>query len=193
VYTLLRGQIAKRIEIEDEEFERVKTYFIPKKMRKGQFLLHSGEVCKYSTFVEKGCLRQYFIDANGIEHVVQFAIEDWWISDMYSLLSKKPATYNIDALENSEVLQLERSREERLREEMPKFERFFRLLLEGGMIARERRIAASLSMSAEQQYLCLLDMYPNIVQRVAQNQIASYLGITPQSLSRIRKDLSEKS
>jgi CRP-like cAMP-binding protein len=192
MFDLLRAHITKRIDLTDKEFERAKAFFIPKKIRNGQFLLHSGEVCKYATYVEKGCLRQYFIDADGIEHVVQFAIEDWWISDMYSLLSGKAATYNIDALENSEVLLLERSQEERLREEMPKFERFFRLLLEGGMVARERRIAASLSLSAEEQYLCLLDMYPSIVQRVAQHQIASYLGITPQSLSRIRKDLTEK-
>jgi CRP-like cAMP-binding protein len=192
MFDLLRAHIAKRVVLTDEEFERVTTFFIPKKVRKGQYLLHAGEVCRYVAFVVKGCLRQYYIDAKGEEHVVQFAIEDWWISDMYSTLTGQPATYNIDALENSEVLLFERRALDTLGGEIPKFEKFFRLLLEGSFIAKERRIAASLSLSAEEQYLCMLDMYPKIVQRIPQNQIASYLGITPQSLSRIRKELAGK-
>ena len=111
---------------------------------------------------------------------------------MYSTLTGKPATYNIDALENSEVLLFERSRLDELSETIPQFDKFFRLLLEGAFVAKERRIAASISFSAEEQYLCMQEMYPQIVQRVPQNQIASYLGITPQSLSRIRKELSER-
>ena len=192
MFELLKTHILKRVELTDEEFEHAKTFFIPKKIRRGQFLLYAGEVCKYVAFVEKGCMRQYYIDAKGEEHVVQFAIEDWWISDMYSTLTGKPATYNIDALENSEVLLFERSRQDELCERIPKFERFFRLLLEGAFVAKERRIAAAISFSAEQQYLCMQEMYPKIVQRIPQNQIASYLGITPQSLSRIRRELSEK-
>ena len=192
MYDLLRTHIQKRVELTDEEFELAKTFFIPKKFRRGQFLLYAGEICKYVAFVEQGCLRQYYIDAKGEEHVVQFAIEDWWISDMYSTLTGKPATYNIDALENSEVLLFERSRLDELSETIAQFEKFFRLLLEGAFVAKERRIAASISFSAEEQYLCMQEMYPQIVQRVPQNQIASYLGITPQSLSRIRKELSER-
>ncbi len=192
MYDLLRTHIQKRVELTDEEFELAKTFFIPKKFRRGQFLLYAGEICKYVAFVEQGCLRQYYIDAKGEEHVVQFAIEDWWISDMYSTLTGKPATYNIDALENSEVLLFERSRLDELSETIPQFDKFFRLLLEGAFVAKERRIAASISFSAEEQYLCMQEMYPQIVQRVPQNQIASYLGITPQSLSRIRKELSER-
>ena len=192
MYDLLRTHIQKRVELTDEEFELAKTFFIPKKFRRGQFLLYAGEICKYVAFVEQGCMRQYYIDAKGEEHVVQFAIEDWWISDMYSTLTGKPATYNIDALENSEVLLFERSRLDELSETIPQFDKFFRLLLEGAFVAKERRIAASISFSAEEQYLCMQEMYPQIVQRVPQNQIASYLGITPQSLSRIRKELSER-
>jgi CRP-like cAMP-binding protein len=192
MFELLRPQILKRISLTDEEFERAKTFFIPKKIRKDQFLLHAGEVCRYLAFVERGCLRQYSIDGNGEEHVVQFAIEDWWISDMYSSLTGTPATYNIDALEDSEVLLLDIALQEKLCTEMPAFERFFRLLLQGSFVAKERRITAALSLSAEEQYLSLLDTYPQIAQRVPQNQIASYLGITPQSLSRIRKQLTER-
>lgn len=192
MYEVLRAHIQKRIQISEEEFEVARTFFTPKKLRRGQFLLHAGESFKSIAFVETGCLRQYYIDAKGEEHVVQFAIEDWWISDMYSTLTGTPATYNIDALEISEVLLFERSRLEEVCQRIPQFERFFRLLLEGAFIAKERRIAASIGLSAEEQYLNMLDMYPKIVQRVAQNQIASYLGITPQSLSRIRKDLAGK-
>ena len=192
MFDLLRSQILKRISLTDGEFERVKTFFIPKKIRKGQFLLRAGEVSRYLAFVEKGCLRQYSIDSKGEEHVVQFAIEDWWISDMYSSLTGAPATYNIDALEDSEVLLLDTALQEKLCTEIPPFERFFRLLLQGSFVAKERRITAALSLSAEEQYLSLLEMYPELFQRVPQNQIASYLGITPQSLSRIRKTLADK-
>jgi len=192
MFDLLRSQILKRISLTDGEFERVKTFFIPKKIRKGHFLLRAGEVSRYLAFVEKGCLRQYSIDSKGEEHVVQFAIEDWWISDMYSSLTGAPATYNIDALEDSEVLLLDTALQEKLCTEIPPFERFFRLLLQGSFVAKERRITAALSLSAEEQYLSLLEMYPELFQRVPQNQIASYLGITPQSLSRIRKTLADK-
>jgi CRP-like cAMP-binding protein len=192
MFDLLQVHILKRVRLTEKELNLARTFFVPKKIRRGQFLLHSGEVCKYIAFVEKGCLRQYYIDNKGEEHVVQFAIEDWWISDMYSTLSGTPATYNIDALENSELLLFERSRMDELTGQIPQFEKFFRLLLEGAFISKERRIAASLGMSAEEQYLCMLDMYPKIVQRVPQHQVASYLGITPQSLSRIRKELADK-
>jgi CRP-like cAMP-binding protein len=192
MYDLLHTHIQKRVHLDDSEFEIAKTFFVPKKIRRGQFMLHEGEICRFVAFVERGCLRQYNIDSKGEEHVVQFAIEDWWISDMYSTLMGEPATYNIDAIEDSEVLLFERSRLDELCERIPTFERFFRLLLEGAFMAKERRIAASLSKSAEEQYLSMLEMYPKIVQRVPQNQIASYLGITPQSLSRIRKELTEK-
>jgi len=192
MFDLLRSQILKRISLTDGEFERVKTFFIPKKIRKGHFLLRAGEVSRYLAFVEKGCLRQYSIDSKGEEHVVQFAIEDWWISDMYSSLTGAPATYSIDALEDSEVLLLDTALQEKLCTEIPPFERFFRLLLQGSFVAKERRITAALSLSAEEQYLSLLEMYPELFQRVPQNQIASYLGITPQSLSRIRKTLADK-
>jgi CRP-like cAMP-binding protein len=192
MFDLLQKHILKRINLTDEEFERCTTFFIPKKLRKHQFLLQEGEVCRSIAFVVKGCLRCYSVDDKGEEHIVQFAIEDWWISDPYSALTGEPSEYNIDALEDSELLLLEKSAEERLLVEIPKFERLFRILLENRFVASQRRINASLSTSAEERYLGFLKTYPAIVRRVSQNQIASYLGITPQSLSRIRKELSEK-
>lgn len=188
----LRSHIARYIELTDEEFERCTQLFIPKKVRKRGFLLQEGDVCKQIAFVTKGCLRSYTVDSKGDEHVMQFAIESWWISDLYSFLSGEPGTYYIDALEDSELLLIDNGSYERLCTDVPKFERFFRLLLQNNYIATQRRIAASLSMSAEDQYLHLLRSYPNIIKRVSQRHIASYLGITPEALSRIRKRLSEK-
>jgi CRP-like cAMP-binding protein len=192
MFDQLHAHILKRIPISEAEFEQVKTLCIPKKVRRSQFLSHAGDPAHHVAFVEKGCLRLYSVDDNGEEHVVQFAIEDWWISDLYSFLTGTPATYNIDALEDSEVLLLDRTAQEKICTLLPQFERFFRLLYQGSIISKERRILGTLSLSAEEQYLAFIETYPTIVQRIPQNQIASYLGITPQSLSRIRKELTEK-
>ncbi|HEY6951502.1 MAG TPA: Crp/Fnr family transcriptional regulator [Bacteroidota bacterium] len=192
MYNPLRSHLERRIHLTDEEFERCAAFFTPKKIRKRQFILQEGNVCKHITFVTDGCLRAYTVDSNGEEHVIQFAIEDWWISDLQSFLTGNPATYNIDALEDSEVLLLELEARERMLLAVPKLERFFRLLQEGNYVAMHHRIEESLSASAEERYLSFTKTYPNLVQRVPQGQVASYLGITPQSLSRIRKELSEK-
>jgi CRP-like cAMP-binding protein len=192
MFEVLRAHIQKRITLSDEEMDRATTYFIPKKLRKKQFLLQEGDVSRTIAFVEKGCLRCYSVDDTGAEHIVQFAIEDWWISDPYSGLTGEPSGYAIDALEDSELLLLERESMNRMLEEIPKCERLFRILLENRLVANQRRITSTLETPAEERYLQFLKSYPAIAQRVPQSQIASYLGITPQSLSRIRKELSDK-
>lgn len=192
MFQLLRTHIEKRVNLTDEEFATIFKFFVPKKLRKKQFLLNEGEVCKHISFVNSGCLRQYTIDNKGVEHIIQFAIEDWWVSDLHSFLSGKPATDNIDALENSEVLLLEKSARDELLNSCPKMEKFFRILIEANHVATNQRISDSLSTSAEERYLNFIKTYPKIFEQVPQNQIASYLGITPQSLSRIRKELLPK-
>lgn len=192
MFQLLRTHIEKRVNLTDEEFATIFKFFIPKKLRKKQFLLNEGEVCKHISFVNSGCLRQYTIDNKGVEHIIQFAIEDWWVSDLHSFLSGKPATDNIDALEDSEVLLLEKSARDELLNSCPKMEKFFRILIEANHVATNQRISDSLSTSAEERYLNFIKTYPKIFEQVPQNQIASYLGITPQSLSRIRKELLPK-
>lgn len=192
MFSLLRAHIEKRVHLTDEEFNICTKYFVSKKLKKHQFLLNEGDVCRYIGFVNSGCLREYKIDNKGTEHILQFAIEDWWVSDLNSFLSGLPATYNIDALQDSEVLLLEKSAREELLDNCPKMERFFRLLIEANHIAKQQRIADSLSASAEERYLKFIKTYPKLLEQVPQNQIASYLGITPQSLSRIRKELSQK-
>lgn len=192
MFSLLRAHIEKRVHLTDEEFEISAKFFIPKKLRKNQFLLNEGEVCTHIGFVNSGCLREYTIDNKGTEHIVQFAIEDWWVSDLNSYLSGKPSVYNVDALQDSEVLLLEKSARDELLDNCPKMERFFRLLIEANHVATHQRIADSLSASAEERYLKFIKTYPKLFEIVPQNQIASYLGITPQSLSRIRKELTQK-
>lgn len=179
--------INQKIELTAEGLEMIKPFFIPKKIRKRQYLLQDGDVCKYTAFVEKGVLRSYSVDEKGNEHIIQFALEGWWIGDQYSLLTCEPSTYNIDALEDSELLLMTHAGSEAMMEAVPGMEKYFRILLQNNMIAMQRRLVASLSLTAEEKYKRMLNAYPNIIQRVPQHMIASYLGITPETLSRIRK------
>lgn len=192
MFDFLKKHINRRVPLTDEEFNICTKFFISKKLKKHQFLLNEGDVCRYLGFVNSGCLREYSIDSKGIEHIIQFAIEDWWISDLHSFLSGMPATYNIDALQDSEILLLNKSAREELLNGCPKMERFFRLLIEANSVASQQRISDSLSASAEERYLKFIKTYPKLFEQVPQSQIASYLGITPQSLSRIRKELIPK-
>lgn len=192
MFERLRTHFLKKVRLTDEEFVLATRFFIPRKVRRKQFLLQAGDVCKYISFVSQGCLRSFSIDEKGEEHVIQFAIEDWWIADLDSFLTHRPAHCNIDALEDSEVFLIDKVSLDKLYNAVPPCERFFRMLFEGGYTAALARISDSISATAEDRYLHFLKSYPQFVQRVPQSQIASYLGITPQSLSRIRKELSVK-
>lgn len=192
MFDTLQSHINRKIQLSESEFSLVTTFFIPKKLRKKQYLLQAGDVCKYLAFISKGCLRSYSVNDKGEEHIVQFAIEDWWMTDLKSFLTNEPATYNIDALEDSELFLIDKESQDKLFSIMPKIEHYFRILLEGNNTAAQKRISDFISASAEERYLNFLKTYPKLVQRVPQSYIASYLGIKPQSLSRIRKELSEK-
>jgi CRP-like cAMP-binding protein len=192
MFSVLRSHILQKVNLSDEEFALATTFFVPKKVRKRQFLLQEGDVCKSMIFVSKGCLRCYSIDSKGEEHIVRFAIEGWWISDIQSFLTGKPSTNSIDAIEDSELLLIEKAYYDNLCNVVPGLARYFKILLENNNSASQTRISDLISASAEDRYLKFVNTYPEIVQRVPQSQIASYLGITPQSLSRIRKELSEK-
>ena len=135
-------------------------------------------------------MRSYSLNEKGIEHLVQFAMEGWWISDQYSVLTGEPSVYNIDALEDSEILLISNASFENMLEAVPKMEKYFRVLMQNSMIAMQRRLVASLSLTAEEKYTRMINAYPDIIQRVPQHMIASYLGITPETLSRIRKQMS---
>ncbi len=178
--------LSKYVVLTDEEITFIKSVFNFKKFRKHQYILQAGEVSRYETYVCKGLTRTYDVNDKGVEHIVQFGLEDWWVGDMYSFLTDTPSGYNIDCIEDTEVLQITRANLETLYQEVPKMERHFRILVQNAFIASTRRVSATLAKSALERYQEFLDRYPQIDQRVPNHQIASFLGITPQSLSRIR-------
>ncbi len=153
-------------------------------------MLHEGDVCLNTTFVEKGLLRSYTIEEKGNEHIIQFAMEDWWISDIYSFLTGEPSTYSIEAMEDSEILMISRNSYDEMLHVIPKMERFLRIILQNSLIATQRRLTGKITLSAEENYKNLVAGCTDIVQRVPQHMIASYLGITPETLSRIRKQMA---
>ncbi len=189
MYELLAQAINEKVKLTEDEHKLCATFFTPKKLRKRQYLLQQDDVCKYTAFVEKGVLRSYTIDDKGSEHIVQLACEGWWISDLYSFLTGEPSIYNIDALEDCQLLLLAKPANEALLENVPKMERYFRILTQNALVSFQRRVVGSLSQSAEEKYNNLLNNNPDIVRRVPQHMIASFLGVTPETLSRVRKQM----
>lgn len=192
MFELLLQSIEEKISISKEEFDFCKTLFIPKKLRKKQYLLQEGDVCRYTAFVEKGMLRTFTVDEKGNEPILQFSMEGWWIADLYSFLTEEPSIYNIEALEECELLLITKENWEVLLAKVPAFERYFRLLIQNNLIATQRRLMSSLSESAEEKYTKLINNFPGCIQRVPQHMIASYLGITPETLSRIRAQMAAR-
>jgi CRP-like cAMP-binding protein len=184
--------ISRHITLNTSEIDYFTSLITYKKLKRKEFLLRPGEICRHETFVTKGCLRTYYTDETGLEHLLGFSIEDWWAEDLYSFLTNKPAKLCIDALEETEILQIEKTDLEKLYEKWPKFERFFRLSFQNAYIAQQERITFNLSSTAEERYRSFKTKYPYGEQRFPQKQIASYLGITPEFLSTLRKKLAGK-
>lgn len=184
---LLQNLTRRGVFLNDEELEIMYSLFQYKRFRKGQYILQEGDVARYETFVFKGLTRTYEVDDKGQEHVLFFGPEDWWVGDLYSFLSQTPSKYNVDCLEETEVLQMTLSNLDLLYEKVPKMNQYFRILFQNAFIASMERVSATLTKSAFQRYKEFIHKCPLIEQRVPNHQIASYLGITPQSLSRLRK------
>ena len=159
---------------------------------KKQYLLQDGDVCKYTAFVEKGLLRTFTVDGKGNDHVLQFSMEGWWIADLYSFYTGEISSYNIEALEDCELLLITEPNYEILLNKIPILERYFRILIQNNLIATQRRLMDSMSVQAEEKYLKLIDNFPDCLQRIPQHMIASYLGITRETLSRIRGNIAGK-
>lgn len=193
MFTFLQQKVNETISISEEEFAYAKTLFLPKKLRKRRFLLEEGEPCIYTTFVEKGLLRSYTIDEKGNEHILQFALEGWWSGDLYSFLTGEGSEYNIEALEDSELLLITKASWDQLLSEVPAFERYFRILIQNNLIATQRRLMGTFSATAEDRYQKMLREFPDIIQRVPLHMIASYLGVTRETLSRIRSQMASGS
>ncbi|MFZ1799957.1 MAG: Crp/Fnr family transcriptional regulator [Chitinophagaceae bacterium] len=175
-----------------EEFALFNQFFFPKSFDKKSIIAEEGKTCKYVYFILKGSAYSYYINENGEKTVIQFAIENYWITDQYSFFSQKPGIYFIETLEPMDVLVLNRENYDKLCCSSQLFEKFFRLLLQNAFIALQYRLAKTNSEEAESRYLEFSTLYPHFVQRIPQYLIASYLGIKPQSLSRIRKKISDQ-
>lgn len=178
---------ARHVALDQAETKHVLAILKHRKIRKKETLLHAGDVCRAISFVAKGCLRIYHLDAEGGEHTSHFAFEDWWAIDTASFYSQAPAFYTIDALEDTEVFQIGYQDLENLYEKVPKFERFFRILAQNAYVMHQRRITSNLSQSAEERYTKFKQLHPKLSRRIAQKHIASFLGITPEFLSMLRK------
>ena len=189
MYPELFRQLEEKIVLTDKEKESIPTFFETKKLRKRQYLFQEGDYCKNLAFVSKGALKSYTIDDKGQEHISLLAWEGWWVSDFKSFICDEKAILFIDAIEDSEVLLISRSNYERLLVEIPSMERYFRILFQNSLVTKDRRLISSNTYTAEEKYLHLIKMYPFISQRIPQNLIASYLGLTPETISRIKKNL----
>jgi len=172
--------------LDKEEKELIATKFHPRLYRKRQYVLQEGDTCAHLYFVVRGCLRMYKIDPQGNTHILQFATENNWINDLGSFHSTSPSTLNIDVLEDTVVLQISRDDLVTVYLQAPKFNRIFRVLLENSYVRLQERLLQNISSTAEERYQSFLEVYPHLVNRLSQVQIASYLGITPEFLSRLR-------
>jgi CRP-like cAMP-binding protein len=192
-FQVLQAYLQAKADFSIEEFDFVRTAFFPRALRPGELLQRGGEVAKFAAFVARGCLRSYVIDPKGKEHIVQFAPENWWLGDNTSLASGVPSQYFIDAIEDSEVLLIDPPSHEKLVERIPGYAAGFRKGLQRHAAAKDRRIVNALSATAEQRYMDFLETYRSIATRVPQWMLASYLGLSPETISRIRRKLSRKS
>ena len=170
----------------DEQAQMVIDVCKFKKVRKRQYLLQEGDMWHLNAFVQKGLVRTYRVNDKGLEHILQFSAENWWAGDRYSYLSATPARYNIDAIEDSEIVLIGKEDYDNLLEAIPAFNTFARMLLERTFVAAQNRIHADISFTAEEKYNDFLKTHPTLVNRVPQHMIASYLGLSPETLSRVR-------
>ena len=188
-FDLLISSISRHISLAAEEEDFFTSLLKSKFLANGEFLLREGDICKYESFVIKGCLKTYYLDENGFEHVIDFSIEEWWADDLYSLLTQTASKSNIKAIEDTDILQIGKTDLELLYQKIPKFERFFRILFQNAYITQREQINQALSASAEERYLLFQKKKPYAEKRFAQKDIASYLGVTPQFLSTLKKKL----
>ncbi|WP_299679940.1 Crp/Fnr family transcriptional regulator [uncultured Tenacibaculum sp.] len=184
--------INKIVELNSNEEQIIIDALIHRKYLKDQYIVQQGDVCKCINFILKGCTKTSYLDSNGHEHIVMFSIEDWWTSDMGSFITQTPADYNIQCIENTELLQLNYITVEELFKKVPKLERCFRKITERALVASQKRIITNFSETAKERYLIFKENYPEIEKRVPQYLLASYLGITKEFLSRIKSQLARE-
>lgn len=186
---LLLKNIEKHIALSAADKKLLSETFHVKKLKRKQFLLEAGDIARFTYFVTKGCLRTYFTDKDGEEHVLGFSIEDWWAGDIAGFTKEEPSIFSIDALEDSEVLFTDRSGMEKLYVAIPQLEKYFRIIFQNALAAQFQRINYTNSFTAEERYVAFQKKYPQFDRRIPQKYLASYLGITPEFLSKLKKHL----
>ena len=192
MFEQINHHVTKCTNLTPDELNYFNSILEYKTVPKKTILLHEGEVCNFEAYINKGCIRNYYIDENGFEVTLQFAIEDWWVSDIGSFQNHEPSNMFIETLEDCELLILSPQTKEELMAKVPKLERVFRLMVQRNLAALQSRLFKTISTSAQEKYLDFLNRYPTIPQRVAQHYIASYLGISPEFLSKVRTKMAKK-
>ena len=188
----LRTYIGARATLTPGEIDVILARFSPRRLEKGEFLQRAGEPARHMVFVARGCLRSYVIDDKGRVHILSFAPEDWWLADSARFLSGEPSTLFIDAIEASDVLLIDQASHQRIVDGVPGYAAAYQVGLQRLAAARDKRLISSLSASAHDRYLDFVARYPTLSQRVPLRMLASYLGMSPETLSRIRKKVSTR-
>jgi CRP-like cAMP-binding protein len=192
-YTSVTQNLMRYTQFEPTEVDFFTARLVYKELPKKAHLLQAGKTCRKIFYVQSGALRAYFVDKNGRESTIMFAVADWWVTDMYCFVNSLPAMLSIEAIEHSTFFELSQDHLNQLFTQMPKFERWFRILMQNAYSREQLRVIESLSLTAEERYQKFLQRYPQMIKHLTQKQIASYLGITPEFLSTIRKQQSKKS
>jgi CRP-like cAMP-binding protein len=184
--------IAKYVTLTPEEQELFLSKIEIRKYKSKTVLLDAGEIATYTYFVNSGILRSFSINDNIMEHILHFACEGWWIGDMYSYIAQKPGNLFIEVIEDAEVVLISKEEQNQLYLEIPKLERFFRILSENSLVAHQERLLDNLSLTAEERFEKLCKKYPSLIQRLPQKYIASYIGVTPEFFSKMKARLLKK-
>jgi CRP-like cAMP-binding protein len=189
---LILNNISSYISLDEKERAFFISLLKPMKLKRRQMLLKEGEICRFSSFVTQGCLRGFSVDINGFEHVLNFAPPNWWIADMYSLITQKTGVLNIVALEDTEILTLSKAHQEELYVKVPVFERFFRIITENSLVTYQQRLLDNLSLTAVERYNNFCKRYPTLITCLPSKQIAAYIGVTPEFFSKMRHNMVKK-
>ncbi len=188
---LLLHNISKYISLSEDESAYFKSKLRERKLKKKQFIIQENQVSESVAFVVSGCLRSYTIDDNGFDHILQFAPPDWWITDMFSFISQKPGNIYIDAIDDSNVYLLSRKDQIDIFEKIPAFEKYFRIITENSLVASRKRVMDGLSLTASDRYHDFCQRYPTLIECLPQKQIAAYIGVTPEFLSKMRRKVKK--
>ncbi len=181
--------IASHVQLTDKEEKLLLSKVNVKKIKKGEYLLRSGEICRYQNFVLSGCIKTFYLERNGDQHVVSFDVENYWTGDLFSFINQTPAHFNVSCIEDSELIQISHDNIEILYKEIPKLERLFRILIQNAYVSSQMRVIDNIRLTAQEKYLKFVAKYPTLENRVPQYMVASYIGITAEFLSKIKRKI----